>query len=410
MHHLAALARRERVGIKRGLENIRSLLAALSHPERAFPVALIGGTNGKGSTGAFLAHACRASGLRVGWATSPHLVNVTERVWLDGAAITPEQLDHCLGAVLAAEESLDLEATYFELVIAATYLAFREAGVELALVEVGLGGRWDATNAADPVLSVLTSVALDHQAYLGDSLEAIAREKLCIAREGRPLVLGPSLVPEWLAPFRECEMKMVRAQAIEGAIIHWDHSLVEGHRVGLAGAHQIENLATALEAIRHLRSLGFNLPDDAVWRGVAAARWPGRLWQAPGLSGVWLDGAHNPHGARALAAHARTCGVRPHLFFGAMKDKDLAAMAEALGSMAPLTLTFIRGRQERYAEADQLGAAWGTTAEVFSLSDAALRLRESAEAPRLVAGSLYLLGDLLRELGIPPYPPSTQGR
>jgi dihydrofolate synthase/folylpolyglutamate synthase len=403
MVNLAVLAQRERVGIKRGLDNIRSLLAALGHPEQAYPVVLIGGTNGKGSTGAFLAHACRASGLRVGWATSPHLVDVTERVWLDGAPISAEQLDHCLGKVLAAEQGLALEATFFELVIAATYLAFREADVELALVEVGLGGRWDATNAADPVLSVLTNVALDHQAYLGHSLEAIAREKLCIARSGRPIVLGPGLSPEWLSPLRECDPRLVTAPAIlDGVELCWDHSIVQGHRIGLAGPHQIENLAVAREALHQLRNLGFNLPDEAVWRGLETVRWPGRLWKVPGLSEVWLDGAHNPHGARALAAHARACGVRPHLFFGAMKDKDVADMAAALQGMNPLSLTFVRGAQERYAEGEQLTEAWGTAVEVLDLRETTARLREPSDAPRLVAGSLYLLGDLLRELGINP--------
>lgn len=400
---LAVLARRERVGIKRGLENIRALLAALGHPERAYPVVLIGGTNGKGSTGAFLAHACRASGLRVGWATSPHLVAITERIWLDGAPIPSEALELHLAEVLQAEQSLGLEATYFELVIAASYLTFRSAAIELAVVEVGLGGRWDATNAAEPALSILTNVALDHQAYLGDSLAAIAREKLCIGRAGRPLVVGPSLLPQWLAPFRECEMRLVRAPQMEGATLHWDHSLVQGHRIGLAGAHQIENLATALEALHQLRNLGFQLPAEAVWSGLEACRWPGRLWQVPGLPGVWLDGAHNPHGARALAAHALATQVRPHLFFGAMQDKDLAGMATAFLAMKPAGLTFIRGVQERYAEAPALRTAWGREVACLSLAEAARRLRQPAEVPHLVAGSLYLIGDLLQELGVNPH-------
>lgn len=403
--NLELLAQRERVGIKRGLENIKALLSALGHPERAYPVVLIGGTNGKGSTGAFLAHACRAADLRVGWATSPHLVEVSERVWIDGAPIIPEELDRNLGEVLAAEAKLGLEATFFELVIAATYLAFRNSSVDLALVEVGLGGRWDATNAADPVLSILTNVALDHQVYLGDTVEAIAREKLCIGRAGRPLVLGPSLVPEWLASFREEEMNLVASTRAEGAELRWDHSLVQGHRIGLAGAHQLENLGTALEALRQLRALGFRIPEQAAWRGLEGCGWPGRLWAVPGLSEVWMDGAHNPDGARVLAAHARACGVRPHLFFGAMNDKDLAGVAAELRTMHPVSLTFLRGAHPRYAEAGQLREAWGEAAELLTLEAAALRLRQPAAGPRLVAGSLYLIGDLLKELGINPNTP-----
>ena len=400
--HLERLATREKVGIKRGLDNIRSLLKALGNPERAYPVVLIGGTNGKGSTGAFMAHAARACGLRVAWATSPHLMSVRERVWIDGNPISDSALDAHLEKVFSAEGRIGIEATYFELVIAATYLAFREAAVDLAFVEVGLGGRWDATNAADPVLSILTNVALDHQAFLGDSREAIAREKLCIGREGRPLVLGPALLPKWLAPFRECEMNLVLAPPIEGAVIHWDHSLVGERRVGLAGAHQIENLATALEGIGQLRRLGFNLPEALVWRGIEACRWPGRLWAVPGLANVWMDGAHNPDGARVLAAHARACGVRPHLCFGAMKDKDLAGVASELKALEPISLTFLRGENPRYAGAAELRVAWGVDAELVSLEVAAERLRLPSDSPRLVAGSLYLIGDLLGKLGINP--------
>lgn len=400
--NLEVLTRRERVGIKRGLENIRALLAALDHPEGTYPVVLIGGTNGKGSTGAFLAHACRAAGVRVGWATSPHLLDVTERVWIDGAPIPGGLLDRHLGTVLEAERRAGVEATFFELVIAATYLSFREAGVDLALVEVGLGGRWDATNAAEPVLSILTNVALDHQVYLGDTLESIAREKLCIGRAGRPMVLGPRLDPNWLAPLQECAADLSVAPSIEGAAIHWDHTEVQGHRIALAGAHQLENLATSLATLHHLRMGGLHLPEDQVWKGLEGAHWPGRLWSVPGLADVWLDGAHNPHGAQVLAAHALACGVRPHLYFGAMKDKDLEGVAAALLKMKPLSLTFVRGEQERYAGAEQLRRAWGSPAEVLSLEAAATRLREPAEAPRLVAGSLYLLGDLLREWGISP--------
>lgn len=400
--HLATLAQRERVGIKRGLENIRALLSALGNPERAYPMVLIGGTNGKGSTGAFLAHACRAAGLRVGWGTSPHLVSVTERVWIDGSPMADATLDGHLQAVLQAEARIGIEATFFELVIAATYLAFRASGVDLAFVEVGLGGRWDATNAADPMLSILTNVALDHQAYLGDTMAAIAREKLCIGRTGRPLVVGPTLDPEWLAPLQECALKMVAAPALEGATIHWDHSLVQGHRMGLAGAHQTENLATAWEAIRQLRLLGFDLSEAAVWRGLEKSRWPGRLWAVPSLSAVWMDGAHNPDGARVLAAHARACSVRPHLYFGAMKDKDLGGVAAELKAMNPRSLSFIKGANPRYAELKQLREAWGVEADMLDLKEAAARLRQPSDGPRLVAGSLYLIGDLLGELGIKP--------
>ncbi|MBI1751457.1 MAG: bifunctional folylpolyglutamate synthase/dihydrofolate synthase [Acidobacteria bacterium] len=401
--HIPRLQERGHMGIKCGLENIRALLGALGRPDEGYPVVLIAGTNGKGSTGAFMAHMLRAAGFTVGWTTSPHLADVTERVWVDGEPIGEGALDLLLGEAFDAEERAGIQATYFELVITAALLAFRMTGVEVALLEVGMGGRWDATNATEPFLTVLTTVGLDHQQYLGDTREAIAREKLCTAREGRPLVLGPSLDPEWIWPLLACAPTLHPAQRLGPADIRWDHSRVEGRRVGLAGLHQLDNLATAFEAIRQLQARGFPIPDDRLWEGVAQARWPGRLWQVPGLEGVWMDGAHNVDGARALAEHALACGVRPHLYMGAMGDKDLAGVAAELKRIRPLSVTFVQGDAPRYATLRQLQEAWNLDAPLLTLRQAAAHLRASAEAPRLVTGSLYLLGDLLREMGIRPF-------
>ncbi|WP_257307086.1 bifunctional folylpolyglutamate synthase/dihydrofolate synthase [Geothrix campi] len=394
------LQARGHLGIKCGLENIHALLEGLGRPDANFPVILIAGTNGKGSTGAFLAHMLKAAGFVVGWTTSPHLVDVTERIWVDGEPIGEGALELLLGEAFDSEARTGVNATYFELMITAALSAFRMTGVEVALVEVGLGGRWDATNATDPILTVLTSVGLDHQQYLGDTREAIAREKLCTARSGRPLVLGPTLDPEWVRPLLSNEPVLCPAPHLGPADIRWDHSRVQGRRVGLAGLHQLDNLATAFETIRQLRGLGFPIPEEPLWEGVAHTRWPGRLWAPPGLQGLWMDGAHNPDGARALADHALACGVRPHLYFGAMGDKDLAGVARELKRMRPLSVTFIQGDAPRYAKAPDLWEAWGIEAPLLTLREAAAHLKAPAEAPRLVTGSLYLLGDLLRELDI----------
>jgi len=394
------LQERGHLGIKCGLENIRALLDGLGRPDTNFPVILIAGTNGKGSTGAFLAHMLRAAGFVVGWTTSPHLVEVTERIWVDGESIGEGALELLLGEAFDSEARTGVTATYFELMITAALSAFRMTGVEVAILEVGMGGRWDATNATDPILTVLTSVSLDHQQYLGDTREAIAREKLCTARDGRPLVLGPTLDPEWIRPLLSNDPVLCPAQRLGPADIRWDHSRIGGHRVGLAGLHQMDNLATAFEAIHQLRGLGFPIPEAQLWEGVAATRWPGRLWAPPSLPGVWMDGAHNPDGARALADHALACGVRPHLFFGAMGDKDLTGVARELKRMRPLSVTFLQGNAPRYAKAPALQEAWGFEAPLYDLREAAYLLRSPPDAPRLVTGSLYLLGDLLRELDI----------
>ncbi len=400
---LARLEARGHWGVKRGLENIRALLRELGHPERSFSIVLVGGTNGKGSTGAFLAYALRMGGHRVGWTTSPHLVHPRERIWIDGFALDVAALEAALEEVFAAEARAGLEATYFELMIAAALHSFRRAQVAIAVVEVGLGGRWDATNACDPVLSLITSVGLDHTAMLGETREAIAREKLCIARDGRPLVLGPELDPAWIGPLLECTPTLFSAPGVAAERVAWDQTLVAGQPLGLAGGHQVRNLATALEALRRLAGLGFPVAPAQAARGFAEARIPGRLWKVPGLAAVWMDGAHNPQGAGALAGHALACGLRPHLFVGSMGDKDLRGVAEALVRMRPLSLTFVRGDDPRYAGLDALREAWGAPETPgLDLTGAAAALRAPCPEPRLVTGSLYLLGNLLEALGVDP--------
>jgi dihydrofolate synthase/folylpolyglutamate synthase len=366
-------------------------------------VVLIAGTNGKGSTGAFLAQALRACGLRAGWTTSPHLLSPTERIWLDGAPLEAGHLDRCLGEAFAAETRLGIQATYFELVIAAAFLAFREAGLQIALVEVGMGGRWDATNATDPILTVLTNVELDHMQYLGPDRPSIAREKLCTARQGRPLVLGPTLDPAWVWPLLECRPVLHPAPRMQAEVLAWDHSVVAGHPIHLAGAHQVDNLATAWEALRGLARLGFALPEAQAWAGIERTGWPGRLWAVPGLDQVYMDGAHNLDGARTLSAHAQATSVHPHLFFAAMGDKDLAGMARHLSAMGPASVTLVQGDTPRYATAQALRAVWGEDREVLGLAEAARRLRQSGGGLRLVSGSLYFIGDLLRALAITPH-------
>jgi len=247
-------------GIKMGLDNPRALLQGLGHPERGIPCVLIAGTNGKGSTGAFLAQALRASGLTVGWTTSPHLVAPTERIWIDGHYIGASTLDLLLCEAFDCETRVGIKATYFELMITAALLAFRMTGVEVAIIEVGMGGRWDATNALDPLISVLTNVGLDHTKYLGDTREAIGREKLCIARGDRPLVLGPAVDPDWVLPLLECQPKICPAPAVLAEEIHWDHSIAQGRRVGLPGVHQMENLSPGLDVLCQLHRIGFPVP------------------------------------------------------------------------------------------------------------------------------------------------------
>jgi dihydrofolate synthase/folylpolyglutamate synthase len=401
---LLALEERGRWGVKKGLDNIRALLRALGGPERTFPTVLIAGTNGKGSTGAFMAHGLRAAGLRVGWTASPHLLGPAERIWMDGRRVEEGRLGSLLARAFAAEEVTGVAATYFELVIAAAMLAFRDAKVDIGLCEVGMGGRWDATNALDPALTVLTNVCLDHTEHLGATREAIAAEKLCTARDGRPLVLGPGLDPAWLAPLCETRPAMVPSKEPD-AEVFWGHSMVGGRRIGMAGRHQIRNLATALAAMDALRGLGWRLDAERVWEGVSRAEWPGRLWRPPGLPpNVVLDGAHNADGAAALAGHLIECGVRPRIFFCAMRDKDMAGMAAALAAAGPRGVTLVEGPEPRCAAPDAMRGAWAAAghkdAPVMALGDLGPKLMEESSDTYLVTGSLYFLGHVLGGMGI----------
>lgn len=403
LRNLPRLAERGHLGIKKGLENIHALLKALGNPQEGFPVVLIGGTNGKGSTGAFLAHMLRASGLVVGWTTSPHLVHPRERIWVDGEPIGEGALELLLGEAFEAEARAGLQATYFELMITAALSAFRMTGVEVALLEVGMGGRWDATNATEPMLSIVTNVGLDHQQHLGWTREAIGREKLCIARDGHSLVLGPAIDPEWARPLLERHPRLVPVKRMVAERMGFDHTLVQGHRVPLGGVHQLDNLAIAFEACRQLSAFGFPIDEARLWEGVKTTRWPGRLWKVPGLEQVWMDGAHNVDGARALSDHVIASGFRPHLLVGAMEDKDLPAVAQELLRMSPRSLTFVRGDAPRYAGFDQLFEAFAQDAPGLTVQEASRHLRAPSSEPRLMTGSLYLLGDVLSEMGIDPW-------
>jgi len=215
-------------------------------------------------------------------------------------------------------------------------------------------------------------------------------------------VLGPGLDPAWLWPLLECRPLLHPAPRLEAERLAWDHSVVQGHRIQLAGRHQLDNLATAWEALRGLARLGFPVSPDAAWTGLEGTVWPGRLWAVPGLDQVFMDGAHNLDGARALAAHARATGVHPHLVFSAMGDKDLTGMRAELETLEPASITLVRGDNPRYATAEALRAVWGARREVLAIDAAAGGLRAPADGPRLVCGSLYFLGDLLRALGIRP--------
>ena len=413
----AYLSSRVRLGVKFGLETMRLLVDALGHPERAYPVLLVAGTNGKGSVAAYVDAVLRAGGLRVGRYTSPHLVRVNERIAVGGRDIGDRALRDAVERVRAAAEALreggaQAEPTFFEVLTAAALVHFRRARVQAAVLEVGMGGRLDATNVTEPLCSAIVTVDHDHEAYLGDTLAAIAREKAGVLRHGRVTVLGP-LSPEARQAVEQdaAEIGARLRDASRDTEVRADTrqpsrmDLVTPRRTyrglrPLPGVHQRANLAVAVRLLEEAREAGLAVDLRAVPRGVARTRWPGRLQPLAGRPSLLVDGAHNPAGARALAAELRR---RPAfvLVFGAMADKDVGAMGRALFPLARhVVLTQVR--EARAASPDEIARRVGPAAESAHreprVARALARARRLA-GPRglvVVAGSLYLVGDVLR--------------
>ena len=413
----AYLASRTRFGVKFGLETMRALTGAQGHPELAYPTLLVAGTNGKGSVVAYADAALRASGLRVGRYTSPHLVRVNERIVVDGSEISAAGLEEAVSEVRRTAEALvrageiPAHPTYFEALTAAAFSHFRLEGVDVAVLEVGMGARLDATNVCEPLASAIVSVDLDHEMYLGDTLAAIAREKAGVLRPGRPTVLG-RLRREARAAIAEraVDLGARLVYAVEGARVQGDETRLtietalgryEGIRA-LPGRHQRRNLLVALRLLEEARGAGLNLDLDALAAGLSKAHWPGRLEWIPGDPPLLLDGAHNPAGARALAAHLR--GLRPFtLLFGVMRDKNVEALARILFPLAD-SLVLTRPRVGRAAAPAEIveragGLADGARREADPRK-ALVLARELARRgrPVVVAGSLYLVGDVKKAL------------
>jgi len=359
---LAYLKGREKYGIKFGLENIGRLIEALGRPERRYPSILVAGTNGKGSTVALVDSILRASGYRTGRYTSPHLRFLEERIHVDGRPISAEELASAVSRVAEAAERLwshdpDTSApTFFEAVTAAAFLVFAERQVDVAVLEVGMGGRYDATNIAPADVSVIAPIGFEHERFLGSTIAAIASEKAAIIKEDRPVVVG-RLLPDALEVVRrEAGARRARlVEALEGIFLdaepkdggyggyrarlktpERDYGTLE---LPLAGEHQLDNLVLAVRAVE---AFSAEIPVDAVGRGVAATLWRGRLQRIEGRPPLLLDAAHNVMATDALARYLE---ARPHthrvLLFGVMKDKRVREMLDRL---LPLTSYFIATR------------------------------------------------------------------
>jgi dihydrofolate synthase/folylpolyglutamate synthase len=409
-------------GIKLGLENIAALLAALGNPQSRFLSIHVAGTNGKGSVSAMLARITEAHGLRTGLYTSPHLARVEERIRIDGAAIAPRRFRELLARLkavidgLMAEGGLVYHPTYFEVLTALAFLQFAERGVDVAVLEVGMGGRFDATNVVRPLVSVITTIALDHEKHLGSTLAKIAFEKAGIIKPGVPVVSGVRggealreirrVAREREAPLieafgrgRRLEVRSKRAGfrfVYEGERGRYSYSPV------LAGRHQGTNAAVAIAASEVLSRTWRPLDKAKIVKAVQETRWEGRLETVRRRPLVLLDGAHNVEGAEALAVHVRGTIRRPIvLVFAAMQDKDLRSMTRILFPLCE-SVVLTRVPYKRSATPEELAAAAPPfKGRLFLEADTRkavrLALAESrGRIPVVIAGSLFLIGELKR--------------
>ncbi len=412
-------------GIKLGLDNMRALMERLGHPERRIRSLHIGGTNGKGSTAAMTAAMLQAAGYRTGLYTSPHLVDFRERIRINQALI-PEQQVADLTERLRAVLSPDLTPTFFELTTALAFLYFAEAVVDVAVLEVGLGGRFDATNVVEPMACAITTIDLDHQEYLGKTVRSIGFEKAGIIKPGVPVVLGRVTGEAWTvirevaqergAPMMELERDFSAiGPGPEQFSYRGSTRSLQNLACALAGRHQLDNAACALALIEAIEAKGVAVSDDAVRLGLQSVFWEGRLEWVEQHPAVLLDGAHNPAAAQVLAAYlgdwlASRPGARLIMVWGMMRDKD------HYGFFAPLQplvseLVLTQADMARSATVQELLAAVGDRVPRYHESpvtaDALVLARTRAARQDLicVTGSLMLVGEvkaLIRGCGLSP--------
>lgn len=419
----------ETLAIKLGLRNTELLLAGLGNPQQSYPSVQIAGTNGKGSTAVVLESICKTAGIRTGLYTSPHLVSITERIKVAGREISPEAFARLATRVrsvaqrLVDERQIEALPTFFEQVTAIALLAFLEAQLDLAILETGMGGRLDATSVAAADLIAITPIDLDHEEYLGKTLEGIAAEKAAIIRPGSTAIIAPQPAVVLDVILRHCERYDMQPSVdqCEVSVENVTHDgrfrvtfQTEDERyehvlLGLRGRHQIINVSVAIRLAESLRARGLALSRSAIIKGIEEANHSGRLELWEGCPSFLFDGAHNPSGTRALRAYLDEFVKGPvTLVFGAMRDKNLEEMAANLFPVAS-RLVLTQPDNPRAASVELLQEVAATfvdperTIATNSVENAIRKAIESTPLDGLVcfSGSLYLVGEaqpMIREM------------
>ncbi|HWQ30908.1 MAG TPA: folylpolyglutamate synthase/dihydrofolate synthase family protein, partial [Negativicutes bacterium] len=405
-------------GCRPGLERTAKLLDFLENPEKRLKLVHVAGTNGKGSTTAMIASMLSSAGYKTGMYISPHLYRNTERMTIEGSEITEEDFVRYATEVLDMVELMrkkGLEApTQFEMYTAMAFLYFERSKVDFAVIEVGLGGRYDATNVIEPLLSVITSISYDHTDILGDTIEKIAYEKAGIIKKGGTVVMYPQLYPEAVTVIESvCKEQSARLVKVDEAVIslrdynehgqimdfkYRDH-LIEGMKLPLIGDHQIKNAAVALTAIAELAEAGFRIGEEAIRKGMANVKWPCRLSIAKEKPLILIDGAHNEDGINSLEAALRKYFSSRKIVFviGMLKDKDYNY---AIRKLMPLANRVIATEpvSERALPAAEMAKAIKPYCEDVTPESDIIKAIEKAkdicseDSMICICGSLYLAG------------------
>jgi dihydrofolate synthase/folylpolyglutamate synthase len=417
MSHRDYLFSLEQIGIKLGLDQIRSLNGRLGHPERAFRSIVVAGTNGKGSVAAMAERGLRAAGYRTGRYTSPHLIHIEERFAINGHPIDAATFDRAAGRVRHAAADLAAPPTFFEATTALAFDVFREAGVEIAVLEVGLGGRLDATNAVDAIAAVITAIDLDHQEHLGDTIALIAAEKAAVIKPGALAILAdnpPAVEAVVRARSEAVGARLVLARDgvrvtsdMRDQMIRLDLTTPRGRydaTLGLRGRHQVQNAIAAVRLLEEMTQTGMAAISAAAIRtGLEDVVWPARL-EAASWRGheVLVDGAHNPAGARALQSYlAEAYGRRLPIVMAVMREKAVDEMVAALAPSASHFICTAPATPRAMSPSDLLAAvrraAPGIHAEAVAGPIDALARAVGYGSPAVVAGSLYLAGEIRAE-------------
>jgi dihydrofolate synthase / folylpolyglutamate synthase len=374
-------------GMKLGLDRVRILLAKLGDPQNSFRSIHIAGTNGKGSVAAMLSSVLTKAGYRTGLYTSPHLVDYPERLRVNEKEISKKRFAEAVDQVKKSAKGLEqLELTEFEMITATCFLLLQKEKAEVAVIEVGLGGRLDATNVVDPIISIITNIDYDHMDVLGNSLQSIAKEKAGIIKAGIPLITG------------EVRMKKVLQKICDekgSLLIRSNNQRVD--LIPLQGDHQKENTRTALMALRYLRSIGYKISDADIQRGLRFTKWPGRMQTIENKPLMIIDGAHNLAGAKALNKYLNSKYKKFTFIIGMQKNKDINSY---IRTIRPNAKRFIVVRSSNPGAMDQklLARKIGHNAEDVSDLKKAVSIAKRYHDPICVTGSLYLVGDFLKSI------------